>query len=303
MFILRGAGRSIGIWAKTAPEEHLLKIMTGATSRPSRQVHVHGRIAALLELGAGFHPELTGRENIFLNGSVYGIGRKEMRRKLDSIIDFAEIGDFIDMPVKHYSSGMYVRLGFSVAIHTAPEVLIVDEVLTVGDQIFQQKCMQRILGDAERWRGDCAGLAQPGGNSSSLRSRHLAARWRDALGSASEVADAYMAYSNARYYAQQLAEATSPSESATQYDYAASHGGGPIRLKSCGSSFAIQKAAKWTVFPRDQHFVCGCTMLHMSRSARLPLAWRSIGRPSAVREGSRLPDGGRTCRWVQPITS
>ncbi|MEZ4611088.1 MAG: ABC transporter ATP-binding protein [Caldilineaceae bacterium] len=118
-------------------------LVTGILEPTEGQITLRGQVASLLELGAGFHPDLTGRENIFLNGSVYGFAQADAGR-LESIIDFAELGDFIDTPVKHYSSGMYVRLGFSVAIHTDPDVLIVDEVLTVGDQVFQQKCLERI---------------------------------------------------------------------------------------------------------------------------------------------------------------
>ncbi|MGK0722261.1 ATP-binding cassette domain-containing protein [Leucobacter sp. W1478] len=99
----------------------------------------HGRVASLLEVGSGFHPELSGRENIYLNGSILGMGRKEVARKFDQIVDFSEIGRFIDQPVKSYSSGMYVRLGFSVAIHVQPDVLVVDEILSVGDASFQEK--------------------------------------------------------------------------------------------------------------------------------------------------------------------
>ena len=105
---------------------------------------MNGRLSALLELGAGFHPDLTGRENIYLNGSILGLGRKVMRQKIDSIIEFAGIGDFIDVPVRNYSSGMQMRLGFSVAVHVEPEVILVDEVLAVGDYSFQLKCLERI---------------------------------------------------------------------------------------------------------------------------------------------------------------
>jgi lipopolysaccharide transport system ATP-binding protein len=122
----------------------LLKLITGIIRPTNGDVITYGRIASLLELGAGFHPELTGRENIFLNGSVYGLSRQQMLKRLDEIIDFTELGDFIDVPVKHYSSGMYVRLGFAVAIHIDPDLLLVDEVLAVGDTVFQHKCMDRI---------------------------------------------------------------------------------------------------------------------------------------------------------------
>ncbi len=105
---------------------------------------VDGRVAALLELGAGFHPDLTGRENVYLNGSMMGFGRREMERRLQRIIDFSELGRFVEMPVKHYSSGMYMRLGFATAIHLDAEILLIDEVLAVGDQAFQHKCRDRI---------------------------------------------------------------------------------------------------------------------------------------------------------------
>ena len=122
----------------------LLKLITGILTPTHGDMIVNGRICSLLELGAGFQPDLTGRENIFLNGSIYGLSRAEMNNRIDSIVDFAELGDFIDTPVRHYSSGMYVRLGFAVAIHTNPDLLLVDEVLAVGDQTFQHKCMSAI---------------------------------------------------------------------------------------------------------------------------------------------------------------
>lgn len=122
----------------------LLKIMGGILEPTSGRARRRGRLAALLELGAGFHPDLTGRENIFLNAAILGLTRAETQRLMDSIIDFAEIEDFIDTQVKFYSSGMYVRLGFAVAIHTDPDLLLVDEVLAVGDEPFQRKCMRRI---------------------------------------------------------------------------------------------------------------------------------------------------------------
>lgn len=138
-------GNSIGILGPNGSgKSTLLKLITGILDPTDGRMKVSGRVASLLELGAGFHPDLTGRENVYLNGSVHGLSRKEMDVRLESIIDFAELGDFIDTPVKHYSSGMYVRLGFAVAIHTEPDVLLVDEVLTVGDQVFQHKCLERI---------------------------------------------------------------------------------------------------------------------------------------------------------------
>lgn len=106
-------------------------------------IEITGKVAALLEVGSGFHPELTGRENIFLNGAILGMTKKEITAKFQTIVDFSGVGEFIDQPVKNYSSGMYVRLGFSVAIHVDPDVLLVDEVLAVGDENFQLKCFEK----------------------------------------------------------------------------------------------------------------------------------------------------------------
>ena len=121
----------------------LLKVLAGILSPDEGRASVDGRLSALLELGAGFHPELTGRENVYLNGAILGFTSREIRRRFDDIVGFAELDRFIDEPVRNYSSGMYVRLGFSVAIHVEPEVLLVDEVLAVGDLSFQKRCLER----------------------------------------------------------------------------------------------------------------------------------------------------------------
>ena len=139
-------GETIGILgANGAGKSTALKIISRIIQPTSGSVDVNGRVTALLELGAGFHPELSGRDNIFLNGTVMGLSRKDIERKIDEIIDFSEVEEFIDMPVKDYSSGMYARLGFSVAVHLDPEIVLLDEVLSVGDQAFQQKCNERML--------------------------------------------------------------------------------------------------------------------------------------------------------------
>jgi lipopolysaccharide transport system ATP-binding protein len=122
----------------------LLKLITGILEPTHGDMIVSGRLSSLLELGAGFQSELTGRENIYLNGSIYGLSRAQIDQRLDRIVDYAELGEFIDTPVKHYSSGMYVRLGFAIAIHTEPDLLLVDEVLAVGDIAFQRKCLTSI---------------------------------------------------------------------------------------------------------------------------------------------------------------
>ncbi len=138
-------GETVGlIGPNGAGKSTLLKLVAGIIEPTSGNVQIYGRVGALLELGAGFHPDLTGRENIYLNGSILGLSRAEIQDKMDDIISFAELERFIDAPVRHYSSGMYVRLGFSVAVHTEPQILLVDEVLAVGDAAFQRKCMDKI---------------------------------------------------------------------------------------------------------------------------------------------------------------
>lgn len=122
----------------------ILKLIAGVMSPSSGKVTVHGQVSPLIELGAGMHPELSGLENIYLNGAILGLKKKEIDKNLKDIIDFSEISEFINQPVKHYSSGMYMRLAFSIAIHVHPEILLVDEILAVGDTDFQAKCFKKM---------------------------------------------------------------------------------------------------------------------------------------------------------------
>src|ERR1700754_4360732 len=140
-----GRGEVVGIIGRNgAGKSTLLKILSRITEPTEGCVRLRGRVASLLEVGTGFHPELTGRENVYLNGSILGMKKAEIDRKFDEIVAFAEIEKFLDTPVKHYSSGMYVRLAFAVAAHLEPEILIIDEVLAVGDAEFQKKCLGKM---------------------------------------------------------------------------------------------------------------------------------------------------------------
>ena len=138
-------GEALGIIGQNgAGKSTILKLLYNITTPTKGRIVVNGRLAALIEVASGFHPELTGRENVFLNGSLLGMKRSEIKKKLDSIVDFAGVSAFIDTPVKRYSSGMYLRLGFAIAAHLDPDILLLDEVLAVGDAVFQTKCIERI---------------------------------------------------------------------------------------------------------------------------------------------------------------
>ena len=138
------AGRTLGVIGRNGSgKSTMLKLVAGITKPTSGTVQVNGRISALIELGAGFHPEISGRENVFINGIMLGLSKREVARRFDEIVEFAEMQEFIDAPVKTYSSGMYMRLGFAVAIHVDPDVLLVDEVLAVGDEGFTHKCLDK----------------------------------------------------------------------------------------------------------------------------------------------------------------
>src|SRR4026207_1913705 len=138
-------GEALGIIGQNgAGKSTILKLLYNITAPTKGRISINGRLAALIEVASGFHPDLTGRENVYLNGSLLGMKRREISRKLDSIVEFAGVSAFIDTPVKRYSSGMYLRLGFSIAAHLDPDILLLDEVLAVGDAEFQSRCLERI---------------------------------------------------------------------------------------------------------------------------------------------------------------
>ena len=188
-------GEVIGIIGRNgAGKSTLLKILSRITEPSAGRMTIRGRVASLLEVGTGFHPELTGRENIYLNGAILGMTQAEIRRKFDEIVNFAEVEKFLDTPVKRYSSGMHVRLAFAVAAHLEPEILLVDEVLAVGDVEFQNKCLGKI-GDVAKEGRTVLFVSHNMGTITRLCTRAL---WIDGgeiklTGSPPDVAKAYLA--------------------------------------------------------------------------------------------------------------
>ncbi|MDX6513084.1 MAG: lipopolysaccharide transport system ATP-binding protein [Gaiellaceae bacterium] len=187
-------GEAVGVIGHNgAGKTTLLKILSRITPPTTGEVRISGRVGSLLEVGTGFHPELTGRENVFLNGAILGMRRKEIERRFDEIVAFAEVERFIDTPVKRYSSGMYVRLAFAVAAHLEPEILIVDEVLAVGDQAFQRKC----LGKMGEVAGEGRTVLLVSHNMASIRTLTSRSIWLDhgrvrAIGPTAEVVGDYL---------------------------------------------------------------------------------------------------------------
>ena len=190
-------GEVLGIIGRNgAGKSTLLKILSRITEPTEGRVLLRGRVASLLEVGTGFHPELTGRENIFLNGAILGMTQQEIRKKFDEIVSFAEVEKFLDTPVKHYSSGMYVRLAFAVAAHLEPEIFIVDEVLAVGDAEFQKKCLGK-MEDVSRQDGRTVLVVSH--NIGLLTSLCSSAIWLDAgsiyqRGATRDLVDSYLAH-------------------------------------------------------------------------------------------------------------
>src|SRR5712664_3133765 len=187
-------GEVLGLIGRNgAGKTTLLKILSRITRPTEGWAEIHGRVGSLLEVGTGFHPELTGRENTFLSGAILGMGKSEITRKFDEIVAFAELEQFIDTPVKHYSSGMYVRLAFAVAAHLEPEILLVDEVLAVGDAAFQKKCLGK-MSDVSRQGRTIVFVSH---NMAALRRLCTRAIWLDGgqvmeTGDAGDVVDHYL---------------------------------------------------------------------------------------------------------------
>lgn len=190
-----GTGESVAfIGANGAGKSTLLKILSRITPPTRGRIAVNGRVGTMLEVGTGFHPELTGRENVFLNGAILGMSRREIEAKFEAIVEFSGVGRFLETPVKRYSSGMYVRLAFSVASHLDPDVLIVDEVLAVGDAVFQRKCIDRMKMIARTGQTTVLFVSHSLGNVKMLCGRCV---WLDAGrvrmdGPTNDVADAYL---------------------------------------------------------------------------------------------------------------
>lgn len=196
------AGETLGLVGHNGSgKSTTLKLITRILEPTSGSVRVRGRVSALLELGSGFHPDLTGRDNIYLNGSLLGFGRADMQRRVDDIIDFAELGQFIDTPVKHFSSGMYMRLGFAIATAVDPDIIITDEVLAVGDEAFQRKCMERMY----KFRQEGRTILFVSHSLDSVRNLCTSAIWLDhgelkAAGDPVSTIDAYLRQTNAQEF-------------------------------------------------------------------------------------------------------
>lgn len=234
-------GEVVGIIGRNgAGKSTLLKILSRITEPTEGRARIRGRVGSLLEVGTGFHPELTGRENIFLNGSILGMKRAEIERKFDEIVAFAEVDQFIDTPVKHYSSGMYVRLAFGVAAHLEPEILVVDEVLAVGDAAFQKKCLGK-MGDVAKQGRTVLFVSH---NMTAMLSLCSTAFWIDKgriiySGGVDDTVDRYV-------------QSTTSLPSVPLSDRADRKGDGSVRLMSLSVAGADKAAGDSTIYPSDR---------------------------------------------------
>lgn len=303
-----GGGETLGvIGSNGAGKSTLLKIIAGTTKPTSGAVTVDGKISALIELGAGFHPEISGRENVFINGIMLGLSRREVAERFDAIVEFAELEDFIEAPVKNYSSGMYMRLGFSVAIHIDPDVLLIDEVLAVGDEAFVHKCLDKIA--AFKRRGKTILLVSHG--LESVRRLCDRAVWMkdgavEASGDPPRVIDAYLEWvahkeegELAIGHERRLAEATTgaASEAPGAYDtHRAADGGGDGVSPSAGRSMTAQVGA---AVPENVETEASAAVVEgADTDGAAPYEAGRWGSHEVVIDGVRLLDAGGEQRYV-----
>lgn len=263
-------GESLGLVGHNgAGKSTALKLMTRILEPTSGAVRMRGRVAALLELGSGFHPDLSGRDNVFLNGSLMGLGRRQMQARMAEIIDFSEIGDFIDMEVKHYSSGMYTRLAFAVATMVDPDILLTDEVLAVGDEAFQRKCMERIY----QFREVGKTIVFVSHALETVRQLCDRAVWLDRgkarmVGPANEVISAYLEETNAREEEARRREAGEPP--AEQDELRWRHGSREVEI--CGVELLGGGGARQELFYTGEPLT-----IRMHYDAHIPLEQPQFG--------------------------
>ncbi|MBI4321368.1 MAG: ABC transporter ATP-binding protein [Chloroflexi bacterium] len=253
-------GETLGIIGENGSgKSTVLKLITGIIEPSAGRVSVNGKVAALLELGSGFHPDLSGRENIYLNGSLLGLTKKSLDRKLDDIVGFAELERFIDTPIKHYSSGMYMRLAFAIAINLEPEILLIDEILSVGDEIFQRKCLDKI----SELQGRCLAIVFVSHDLSAVRNLCSRAIWleggvKKADGAPGEVVDSYLAAANKKDRARLQARAGS--------DVSASNRWGTREVEITGVQFVDAREALCDVFETGEQLIA---RIHYSAVTRI----------------------------------
>jgi lipopolysaccharide transport system ATP-binding protein len=283
-------GDRVGIIGRNgAGKSTLLKILSRITEPSDGRVRIKGRVASLLEVGTGFHPELTGRENIFLNGSILGMSRAEIRKKFDEIVDFAEVEKFLDTPVKRYSSGMYVRLAFAVAAHLEPEILVVDEVLAVGDAQFQEKC----LGKMRQVSGEGRTVIFVSHNMASIEQLCNKAIWlhhgqlRES-GDTAQIIDSYLRFKNVEAATSTLTERKDRSGSGKarfESIQLLDHTGTPIEKVKSGARCYLSIKLK-EIEPLDEKQLIIAVGIDNSRASRIGLLSNSMTgeRPSLQRQ-------------------
>jgi lipopolysaccharide transport system ATP-binding protein len=286
-------GECVGIIGRNgAGKSTLLKVLSRIAEPTTGRAEVRGRMGSLLEVGTGFHPELTGRENVFLNGSILGMSRAEIRKKFDAIVEFAGVERFLDTPVKRYSSGMYVRLAFAVAVHLEPEILVVDEVLAVGDAGFQQKCFRK-MEEVRRAGRTVLVVSHNLGAIQTLCTRALHLERGGVVGDDEPAAEV------ARYLARLLVASREPLSDRTDRE-----GAGTVRVTSFGYQDGRGSPVESAVCGDELRVVVGCE----SADADLPVelvalsCWSADGAKlfhvDTAQRGATLTGSGRTREYV-----